>query len=452
MKNEKFQNKVKEIYANSNLDIDKLEIWNEIEKELPKPKKKSRLMILLFLGSLGFLISVYKSIQFNTDKLQTSIENQDSDTNKKRKKFALIENKLSPGSQNTAALIDQKNGGVKFIVPSVKDDLTDNSNISVDITASVPKEQKSLELRKVLQEEIAPHFNFIKRIESVSYGLNIEGAQLVEKRSEKSYLPPLDPLDFEMFNYNRELRGMNPVKFDKSDSKENVNLQLRLFMVSSFFKTSDFNSNTSDDLSVYTNLISYSNLVGLGLKHKSGFDFSLGMESRKLNQRIDWSGRVSEELVPMVSDSGSYFVYEGESHFAMGIVTDTVVVNRYLRNYNEVQSIHVPVEIGYSKEFGPLKYRVFAGASFNLINRYRGKYLGAENQIVENDQALMIYKNKFVHHLHGGVDIGKMYKNGLEIFLRGQINHSSNWNIVNDQRLIRRNYSLGLGVAYYFRN
>lgn len=476
MKN--LDDKIKKAFEQKESQLDKLDLWEAIEKELPEEKKDRKFFIWFLFGGLmilaGLLLNynvgsvdqsdnpkavMEKHMKVDENKsLSTSAINTNSDIKVDTASLRLSDNKDSdPKKQaiNTNSKNQQKEIQValpseNIVSPAEKrtSDLPDNSLKNV-----LPKESKAFPFQSAKENSLK---NSLKESAAIDLTKDLIEYPVLKKEGTKTtslfstFLPfikiPLPQLLNPGLVDTMIISTEVPIPY-RPISKWSAKIYTNYLKLNRFF-TGDNLDDLDQKLSSEKVRYAYNTgaLVHYDLNAKLAV--GIGIDYRVQEEVINWSGVTNVSTTPFQSDSAFFFNYFQKTFFVSGILNSIETSTRSLRNYNRIQQWSVPIEVNYTAiQNRRLKLHLTGGAQINLSNRMEGKFLGISNEIKEGAEIYGLYKKSNVHTMYGG--LGIEFYLSPKFSLTSDFRYQSSFNIFQDElevALRYRGYSIGLGI------
>jgi len=122
----------------------------------------------------------------------------------------------------------------------------------------------------------------------------------------------------------------------------------------------------------------------IGYRHSSGWYAHAGLELQQRLELLQWQGLVDSSLVNQ-NINRAYFIYDqnGQPAYQAGELEVTQLTRRFITQQNYYRMVNLPVQLGY--EYRHRRWSGFAqaGLHLNLLHRFSGKFIDADNQVQE---------------------------------------------------------------------
>lgn len=487
MKN--LDDKIKNAFEQKEIQIDRLDLWQGIEKELPEEKKDRKFFIWFLFGGLIIIIGLLLNHYLG------SIQNSDTTPKTGIEKQAKIDN-INDDSNTEKISSSTTNPDLNYEVDANASILSDDENLdknnnqqATSLSSKTPpkeletlplksnnsKKGVSLDLPKTVVGNPTIKVTKILPMQSEALtkskdGMTIESPQMVvenlilkEEPTQttplslfSSTIPFIKVLSTQMVTSPRIDTTIIPTGVMSSLTKRpysnwSAKLYTNYLNLNRSFSGNNqnyFDEKKSSERARYA--YHTGALINFALNPK--ITLGIGIDYSVQEEVINWSGVIEDTEVPFQSDSAFFFNYFQKTYFVAGTNTLTEIRTRRLRKYNRIQQWSIPIEINYTAiQKGRLKFHLTGGAKFNLSNRLEGKYLGPTNEIKEGDEIYSLYKRSKVHTWYGGLGIAFNLTSKLSI--QSDFRYQSSFNILQDEldlALRYRGYSIGLGLVRRF--
>ncbi len=186
----------------------------------------------------------------------------------------------------------------------------------------------------------------------------------------------------------------------------------------------------------------------LGLMISGGAEYQRYQSEYQSVTRVVTTTRIWDPMAYFIIDAEGNRVYVGDS------VTTTVVTDREETLANNTTLINLPIHIGFQKEQNDWRFGFDVGAIINILKEYEGVHL------LPNGNVIALDKDNFENYMtskagvsfSGGVSIGKMVTDNMELYLSPRFRYNDKSIFNDDVELSLKNNFAGLraGMRYYF--
>ncbi len=458
MKN--LDSKIKEAFEQKESQLDKFDLWQEIEKELPENKKDRKFFFWIFFGgisiaTIGILLSIYFGNPTEENNSLRKVTEMTTETKDKKVKT----NHHSATSLDTIKKIIKKIDLVKNkeVINSIDETLTKNSKKNTNtpkITFNQQEPANKIHHKKTTftNTESAPNLT-TKKSDSPLLRENLANENLTgHSPILKAFvgIPFLETLGPPLLN--SEKRKDAPIVINKmKTTKWSAKLGTSFLLLERSFSGIDaeyIEEKTASEAFRYAyqadGLIFYEPI--------EKFSIGIGLDYTVLEEVINWTGVIDNNATEVQNDSASFFEYVTTTFYVPGTSTQYEITTRNLRNYNRIQQWSIPIELN----FVPLQSARFslhltAGAKFNFANKVEGKFLGLSDEIKEEDEVYDLYKKSGVHQWYAG--LGMEYKLTQKLSFLTNFRSQRSSNILQPlagTKLRYRGFSIGVGIRKKF--
>lgn len=470
MRKESTENRIKEAFEEKQSQLDRYDMWKNIEGALPEQKENRKGFLWIFMLLLFVVFLLFGSWWFvhykDANNQNVIIEHPQAQElpNPAIEKNSVQE--LPVEGIELTTRIERSSDNIeksKRIAPDIYVEKTvEKTNVPHRTIATPPfTKLPSFTPERSLTKTLEPIVSTVKK-QPISLLPNAIQADAVSLGNERKDKPILSTERIDVLNIE-SLKVALPTL-----TRQDSTIHLSSSFVDSYDRQSKWSVAAHTRILNPSRKLSGTNEAYIELKNEheevlSGYAADImvhyellpklsvgtGLDVTQLNERIEWNGVTDIEQTVVMSDSASYFVYLGTSYYLPGNVIETTTTIRNLRHYNKIHSWSVPLELVYEpidKDWFSINLR--GGFKYNFIHRANGKFVNPDNQIVENNTG-SLFKTSRAHSWYGG--LGMEAKISRHLSVSGQLLCQSSGNMFVDDNLPRltyANYSGGLGLKY----
>lgn len=429
-----FEKYIKNNLESARMDWDKEDMWSQIEDQLPKEEPKRFVPFWIFCGGVALLI-LATTLYFTLDKnknnsQQDELELAEAETSSKTKSDRLtktvnnddaiynIENNTTNATEKQ--VVNSESEKPKTPEPKITSNINSKKN-QASFTSKSPffEDVPVKESTSKTKAEIVP--NADHQGAKASYDAKGNGLD-VEAKWQNS-----NEGDIESSLLNRKLKEASFINWptvewasrslDLNFAFANNATQIlpvpkhKLSELYGFGKYSILSRTLKGDASqselLDQRLNSETVLEGLGLQlgyrhfiNRHVF-VEAGLEYLRINEKLDFEQKVSEQIVVQSDTANHYVNYAGVTQYVPGDkVVEKITTTPFLK-YNEHHFLMIPVHVGFRLALNKFEVDFTTGPVFNIYQSYKGDIIDTNLLLVEDYSP--IEGNSSVL---GGIDVG----------------------------------------------
>lgn len=476
MKWEYLENKIKTALYGHKSVVDVDELWAAIESEVDAINRKKKRRGFIWFWVLGTLIAGagigYYFFQKNShilpEKLQIeeyvkqeNIENKNED----KKIASLPENKdasieklanelvnanvSTVGQENSIASKPRSTSNtIHHDLPKVKGNITsksvaqaqskkneinavDNAATKETLTGRTPVNQKNntpstLELGEKVQEitaipTLALNFFDLPLADISVKNSIINEPSLLPSKRRKDWSAAMNVQSSISF-VQRDLALKNSLSFNLLNSRKKSERELEAYQVG----------------------------MGFTLQHRSGLNFSTGLNYTQINERFRFN-EVAIKVDTVYDVKYLVINLNNDTVKIYGDVTNETKTTYQKEYYNKYRMFDVPILVGYRHEGHDFSFGAQAGVFVNLSLATKGQFLKSTTETMDIGTA-GIFKSNIGWSYYFGLTAGYMVNENLEFYASPFLRHYPK-DFTKDSYVIRQRYNLyglNIGLRYAF--
>lgn len=453
------KNKIKGLFDEAPILTDQQALWERIEAELPKEKKKR--VAIWWWGSIGVVLLLSMGVWWVTNT-NAGTKNEASDIVKSQN--PLVEN-LAVAESKEAIDFNENKKNELVETPIVKHEKSvtekkETTSTSLTSKKSIAEKTKTetpiLTTKTIADRPVFEKENKVKfiEIEKTDKNLKIENTHplaflplkkqvIVSSQLGKNILTNGDVLPI------RKLESTSAFIQPVSSEKWSVEVAGGIDFASRKLNAGDVTFKTLKS-QFETQENGFSGELILKYQVLPKLKIGAGIQYQRAVERLDWEGIVSVNTSPVLSDSATYFTYQSTNHYQEGELTQTETTYGKIRHYNTINSIHIPVLVNYELlRTGRFSVDLGAGIHINLSNKARGKFLLPDNSI-DKSNSDNIFKSSGIHQAMFGISTQYHLNRQWAILMNTQYISALSTNyqstISMDQRWNQWRLNLGIGL------
>ncbi len=433
-------------------------VWDKIEQEL-HPKRKNRLVLLFLIVAGAFSIKIAQATLFS-----------ESPYNNKQTEHTTIDDTRKGAVTNTSDTLYYKpNSDTDDLLSSAElpfesvSNLTDNDIIQTKstlvlitrttfpITTSSALKQPPINASTFLDSPASPAHNYLKpnTISTTSMpALNLLPSRqsLLSYNSRQAYLKELDNFTF----------GKNSVVITPSitDYQDKYSYMLRL----GIFHTNRIISAISDESWIAAKNSQESILETIDLavmirrQFNSRFFVSTGIGISQTSELLTVTDSLITERTIQV-DTATIINTDLSSHVIPGELIETTKQRRTTKTPNRLQSLYLPLNIGYLLRKNSWTLSLAVGTDLELSRRLQGKILDLDLSVISANSIESGYLNYSIGfaNLNGSAGITYQMSPRLSFGLDASYKYGLIDYLESDDYTLRYN-KVGLTVNLIYRN
>ncbi|MEL7121832.1 MAG: hypothetical protein AAFO07_20460 [Bacteroidota bacterium] len=424
---------IKSTLLNNVPNWDEEALWQEIESDLPKRKK--RILGYWWFGILIIAVVGDTIISFDRSLLVSTITSQQSLGHKEVTVFQNkhVFNSLT-STHNPSALVSSKSNNQHIrTVPAYSTPIQLEENQAIRQPKPISKTLEPLSTIKLPLNGPKPLSSYLQN--------DLSLPTLTSPIKEVSHAPinvlsPIDPFHLPKGKITLETYTTVSYPWRSFHPKEAIDQNY-----------------LAEKTKLETPLEGLSMGILLGIPLKKNWTLKIGLERQQITERLNYS---SVNIAPLSVESDSayfYFNTANEKIYVPGILEGNVQNTRSIINYNTYKLYNAPILLGYEHHQKRLNWFFNAGISINLSQEFRGKLLNQNGELINTNEINETGYFKSTVGLSFLADFGLSYhfKQNLKFTLamNHQYYNSSFTNV--DKTGYRQRYSLSglrLGVQY----
>ena len=459
MKNNDLEKNIKnQLGSYENFDGDKMAIWDEIEQELDKKKKRGFFWIWFGMGFLLIGLATSWMIFDRQNEVYASEIQNSSTLNYEEDKA--VKTKTSIETKTSTA--------------------TDIGQISVITFSKKPNQEESSFSQKIIKKNSPTntHNNTItKNIFNKNQNTNLNNSttatvsadvekELAEKKPKiaiKNDVTFLPKLHFLVSEKENDIAKVDSVYYFEPEQKDSSEYKWGISIGGGINTATTGYNNTS----TFSNLRkkSESPLLGwsfqLELERRLPKDFFIasGIHFNRNWMRFDYNAtQTSVQYLENVVIAFDLDLAIGDTTFYFGDTSVTTVTNRDVRHYNQYDKLKIPILFGKKWTKGKFSYGGFAGVGFDIWLRQKGKNLS-----INPEEIINTYDTKkglnFINGSFPKFGISADFKGDLNykigkrhhLFFQPNVSVSlSNWSNSN-YSIKQKPITFGINLGYQFK-
>ena len=398
-----FDKYIKENLESAKVSWDKEDMWNQIESELPKKKRRRPVIILVFC-LFGLLLLCNYLVKFDTSTIDPK-----SDQNYRQVQAADLNNNDRSNSLNLSAdrglpsYSDETLNTQSTKIPTEQYLLFVKSNPGPQSKNDSHVKYSEAVVSKPGQTQLTPNsmvsrFEAMKELGSVGIEENTSSNTInLGDTFGPGEIEFLDMLPGLKYSLGKPIIGDHTLpNFSqiKPLNKESPNLFSNAMLTMGYgLVNTRLSSGTNLEM---LDIIESSQSALESLTIDASLEYNInrnvfirsGLELRRINTYLDYA-EVNIESNSMSVDTAAYFLnYMGELQYVSGERNVVTRSERQHQLYNEHYVLSMPVLMGYRFSSGHFSYDIFAGPVLNLFHDYKGASVGRTGSLINNSGLL----------------------------------------------------------------
>ncbi|MEO1518260.1 MAG: hypothetical protein AAFV95_24785 [Bacteroidota bacterium] len=416
MKKESNQNRIRDAYDNQPVSLDKAELWQAIESELPPEEKERKFLLWWFAGAA--LLGIALLLIFLPGPTQEAVQPPSSAFAQKPAQEPLsspsdapVENALTKEAKTEAAKdvvfseasTDSKENRTALSTPPPQ---TPDANPSTASSSSGQNQQAVIAME---DQTTAP---------SQKPKAPLLTSNEVADKQDKNTVPPRTAIGL-----SPAIQFKNPGLLPTTSPEEQAIPTVSLpdwppktqtpkwqMSLSAGYLSSRRQYNSGNATVRNLKEQNETELPGWGMNYLVQYrilpklSIGLGLEYQQLRERIDWEGVTDVRQTAVESDSASFFIYQSVRVFHPGTLSRTETDYTRLRDYNDIHRLSLPIELQFDLwQRGKWGIGLQAGGKINLINWASGRFVTADDEVLDVQRSKQLFRKRGGHALYGGL-------------------------------------------------